>query len=120
MEIKYIETEGKPLVAELSDKNFIISNPQHVLDVFGELMGRDCSRLLIPEANLHPDFFDLKTRFAGEVLQKFSNYRVKVAILGDFAKFKSKSLHDFILESNKSNHVLFTPQYDTAILMLQK
>jgi len=31
------------------------------------------------------DFFDLSTGLAGEILQKFVNYHVKIAIVGDFS-----------------------------------
>jgi hypothetical protein len=37
--------------------------------------------LVIDEKDLAPDFFDLKTGFAGQVLQKFVNYRTKLAII---------------------------------------
>ena len=44
---------------------------------------------------------------AGEILQKFSNYRVRLAIVGDFTKFTSNSLHEFIYESNKGRFIHF-------------
>jgi hypothetical protein len=37
--------------------------------------------LLLDEKNLGAEFFDLRTGFAGEVLQKFVNYRAKLAIV---------------------------------------
>ena len=116
MELKYIES-NKITFAELTDENFVISQAQHILDIFGNLMFTGCDRLIIHEKSLHTDFFDLKTRLAGEILQKFSNYRIKLAIVGDFAKYNSKSLHDFITESNKSNTVFFT---DTIVAAIQE
>ena len=118
MELTYIHPDNGILIAELTDNQFVISQPQDVLDIFGELMATGCERIIIYERNLHADFFDLKTRLAGEVLQKFSNYRVKLAIIGDFAKYNSKSLQDFISESNKSNIVFFTDSTDLAIQRL--
>jgi len=67
---------------------------------------------------INPDFFDLKTGFAGEILQKFSNYKVKLAIIGDFSSFTSKSLRDFILESNKHGHINFVSTIDEARVRL--
>lgn len=119
MEIKYLHPSPQIVVAELTDENFIISQPQDVLDLFGELMSTDCDRMIIHERNLDSAFFDLKTRLAGEVLQKFSNYRVKVAIVGDFSKYNSKSLHEFILESNKSKMVFFTDNINSALQRLE-
>ena len=120
MELKYIESNNKITIAELTDENFVISQAQDILDIFGNLMFTGCDRLIIHERNLHTDFFDLKTRLAGDVLQKFSNYRVKLAIVGDFEKYTSKSLQDFITESNKSNTVFFTDTFDTAFQKLEK
>ena len=120
MELKYIQSTGNITIAELTDENFVISQAQDILDIFGNLMFEDCDRLIIHERNLHADFFDLKTRLAGDILQKFSNYRVKLAVVGDFSKYNSKSLHDFIAESNKLNTVFFIDTFDSAIQKLEK
>lgn len=37
--------------------------------------------LLLDESHLSKDFFDLKTGFAGQVLQKFVNYRTRLAVI---------------------------------------
>lgn len=120
MELTYHKSSNEISIAELTDITFVISQPQHILDIFGDLMATDCDRIIVHERSLHADFFDLKTRLAGEVLQKFSNYRVKLAVVGDFAKYDSKSLQDFILESNKSTTVFFTESIDMAIQKLDK
>lgn len=57
----------------------------------------------------------MSSGLAGEVLQKFINYHVKIAIYGDYSHYTSKPLHDFIYESNKGNHVFFAPSKDEAI-----
>lgn len=62
--------------------------------------------------------FSLKTRLAGNILQKFSNYRVHLAIIGDYSEIKSKSLKDFIYESNKSKRVLFVCDIQSALNLL--
>ena len=41
----------------------------------------DRGGLLLDESQLGPDFFDLRTGLAGELFQKFSNYRAKLAIV---------------------------------------
>jgi hypothetical protein len=77
-----------------------------------------CSMIIIRESNLNADFFRLKTGLAGEILQKFSNYRIKLAIIGDFSKYKSKSLQDFIRESNKGNRIFFVENIEAALIRL--
>ena len=37
--------------------------------------------LVLDEKQISPDFFDLETGLAGQVLQKFVNYRAKLAII---------------------------------------
>jgi hypothetical protein len=37
--------------------------------------------LVLDEKDISPDFFDLKTGFAGQVLQKFVSYRTKLAVI---------------------------------------
>ena len=37
--------------------------------------------LVLDEKDLSADFFDLKTGLAGQVLQKFVNYRTKLAVI---------------------------------------
>ena len=74
--------------------------------------------MILNETNLRPEFFELRTGMAGEILQKFSQYSVKLAIIGGFEKNKSKSLKAFILESNRGNQIFFVPDRDTAIARL--
>jgi hypothetical protein len=116
--IKYSETPGNETVAELTDDSFIITNADDVPDILGELGMNNCNRIIIHERNLNKNFFILSTRVAGDILQKFSNYRVRLAVVGDFSKFSSKSLRDFIHESNRGNLVFFTDNAESAYLKL--
>lgn len=111
--IKFHDFNNKK-IALPSEENFIISSTQDAVDLLGEAGSENCSRIIINELNLHPDFFVLKTGLAGDILQKFSNYRFKLAIVGDFSKYKSKSLQDFIRESNKGNSVFFVENPNIA------
>ena len=103
------------IIAELADENFIINEVQDVLNLMADLGSQRCNRMIIHERNLNRDFFDLKTGLAGEMLQKFSNYNVKLAIVGDFSKYKSKSLRDFIRESNWGNMIFFAEDLQSAL-----
>ena len=114
--IKYHKTNDNKIIAELIDKKFILSQVQDALDLMGNLGPFDCNMIIIHESNLHKDFFNLKTRLAGDILQKFSNYRVKCAIVGDFSKYESKSLQDFIRESNRRGMIFFTDKLETALM----
>ena len=41
----------------------------------------DSGGLILDESQIAPEFFDLRTGFAGEVLQRFTNYRARLAIV---------------------------------------
>ena len=80
----------------------------------------DCSAIVLSKSTFCEDFFKLSTRIAGEVLQKFVNYRLKMAIVGDFSCYESKALRDFIYESNRGKHFFFVATNDEAVEKLQK
>ena len=59
--------------------------------------------IAIPTERLGDDFFELRTRIAGELAQKFAVYGARVAIIGDISEkmTESKSLAAFVGESNR-------------------
>jgi hypothetical protein len=118
--ITYHKTPDDTVIAELTDEKFIISQAQDILDIIGDMVSYDCNRIIIREKNLHHDFFQLKTGLAGDILQKFSNYKVKLAIIGDFSKYESRSLIDFIGECNKGNMISFLDTMDEAMMRFTK
>lgn len=66
--------------------------------------------------NLFADrFFILSSGLAGEILQKFVNYQFRVAIYGDYSKYTSKPLKDFIYESNNGRDIFFTASLEKAV-----
>ena len=96
-------------IAELISDDTIINNTGDGLDILGNLYYQGFDSIIIYEKNITPGFFDLKTGMAGEILQKFSTYRVRLAIVGNFSAYTSKSLTDFMYESNKGRHMNFVP-----------
>ena len=114
MEFK-IHTAGAFPVAELTDQHIVLSDVSDFLDLMGNAGYQGVERILIHKTNLEPAFFDLKTGIAGEILQKFSTYNHKLAILGDFTNVESKSLRDFIRESNRTGRILFVDNREEAL-----
>jgi len=105
-------------IAELISEDTIINNIEDGLDLLGNLYYQDFDKIIIYEKNVTPDFFDLKNGIAGEILHKFSNYRVRLAIVGDFSKYTSKSVNDFVYESNKGRQINFVASQLEAIKVL--
>lgn len=107
-------------IAELIADGIVIKDVQDALDVMANATYSGAEKVIIHANNITPDFFDLKTKLAGEILQKFSNYRVPLAIVGDFSKYTSKSLRDFIYESNNGRSVSFVSSSEEAKEKLSK
>ena len=105
-------------IAEVIDKDLVISTTDEALDLMVNIYYSDCSRIIIFEENLHPDFFNLSTMLAGDILQKISNYRMKLAIVFDESKYTSKSLRDFVNECNRGRQVFFVKDKEEAIRKL--
>ena len=109
---------NKQKIAEIISEGIVINKTQDVLDIIGNAGYQGAGSVILKEDHLRPEFFDLRSGMAGEILQKFSNYRMKLAIIGEFEKFKSKSLKAFISESNRGNQIFFVSDRDTAITRL--
>ncbi|WP_257667951.1 DUF4180 domain-containing protein [Parapedobacter tibetensis] len=105
-------------IAEVVSDDTIINKTEDGLDLLGNLYYQGFDKIVIHEKNITPDFFDLKNGIAGEILQKFSTYRVRLAIVGDYSKYTSKSLNDFIYESNKGRQINFVASTTEAINIL--
>ena len=113
------QTDGLTFLEIRSEEQFI-NNVQDVLDLFGELYGQYYDGIILYEKNITHDFFDLQTRLAGEILQKFSNYRIRLVIVGDWSKYTSRSLEAFITESNKGKTVNFSSSPTEAVKLLSR
>ena len=102
------------MLAEILPGSVSIASPEEMLDIMADAGYHGSDAIIIHYESLHRDFFDLKTKLAGEILQKFSNYRMRLAIVGDFSGFKSKSLKDFIRESNRRGIICFVDSLQDA------
>lgn len=117
MHFTIIENNGTK-IAEATTKAIIIQDAQEALELLMNFVYQGVDRMLLHAENLHPLFFDLQSGLAGEVLQKFSNYQGFLAVVGDFSVYGSKSLQDFIFESNKQGRIVFVPSKEEAIRKL--
>jgi len=103
-------------IAVVSSNEPIITDAQSALDLMMTIKYYDNTiRIAINKQAIAEDFFNLGTGVAGEILQKFSNYQMKIAIFGDFSVYTSKPLKDFIGECNRGNHIFFADDEDSAI-----
>ena len=115
MNIEVIEQKGKT-VALVRGKGKVITDAQSALDLLMTAKYEAGTKnIAIGKQLVNEDFFILSTGLAGEILQKFVNYGGRIAIYGDFSRYTSKPLRDFIYESNKGHDVFFVSTENEAI-----
>ncbi|MDR2283399.1 MAG: DUF4180 domain-containing protein [Sphingobacterium sp.] len=114
MEINYIPAkQGK--IAEITGEATFIQNQEDALNLMMNCLYSDADKLILYQENITPNFFNLKTKLAGDILQKFSTYQAYLAIVGDFTVYESKSLQDFIRESNRMKRIHFVSSREEAL-----
>lgn len=102
-------------IAVISSNELLITDTQSALDLMMTVKYETgCSNIAINKAAVTEDFFILSTCMAGEILQKFINYGGRIAVYGDFSRYTSKPLRDFIYESNKGKDVFFVSSAEEA------
>ena len=84
--------DGKPLSAESG-----------INDLIGHALGEAVDWVVLPVARLPGGFLTLRSGIAGAAIQKFVNYKVRLAIIGriDAELAGSNALQSFVLESNR-------------------
>ena len=114
MNVRIHEVQGKRIAEMLSD-GIVIRTSRDGLGIVGEMLSRGLKGLILYEKNVAPEFLQLQTGIAGEVLQKLATYDMRVGFVGNFEDHKSKSLQAFITESNQGNQVCFTKSLESAL-----
>ncbi|MEU9743329.1 DUF4180 domain-containing protein [Micromonospora chersina] len=87
-----------------------VATTEAALDLIGAAFG-GAEVVAVPAGRLDPSFFSLGTRFAGEVMQKFVNYRLRLVVVGDISAHLAESgaLRALVAESNRHDHIWFLP-----------
>lgn len=117
-----IKTEYNGLIcAEVESDGKVITDAQSAIDLLMSAKYElGTKNLLIAKRLVAEEFFILSSGLAGEILQKLINYGGRIAIYGDYSRYTSKPLKDFIFESNKGRDVFFTATRDEALALLSK
>ena len=102
-------------IAELSSEDVLIQTAEDGAQLLADMYYQGFDLIIMQAKQLTESFFDLKTGLAGEVLQKCSNFRIRLTIIGNFSDISSKSLRDFIYESNKGKSINFVGSIEDAL-----
>jgi hypothetical protein len=86
-----------------------LRNDRDAVELIGDALGKGAGVVVIPAERFEDDFFRLRTGIAGQIVQKFVTYRLRLAIIGDIHTLatQSSTLRDFVVESNRGNHIWF-------------
>lgn len=113
--------EVKNHIAIVREPGVLVTSGSSAMDLLASARYETgCSAIVLFKEQLDEAFFRLSTGLAGEVLQKFVNYRMKLAVVGDFSGYASKPLQDFIRESNEGRQICFQPDEAAALVWLER
>lgn len=118
MNIEYLKDNGIDIAVVSGDETVIV-DVQSALDLAMTVKYETgAERIAIDKDAICGDFFILSTGIAGEILQKFMNYHVKVAVYGDYSHYTSKPLKDFMYESNHGKDFFLVSTREEAVRKL--
>ena len=75
--------------------------------------------ILLDEANLPQEFYDLSSGLLGELLHKTSTYRIPVALVVNDPERYSANFQSFLLEANQGNSIRSFVSREDAIQWLE-
>lgn len=87
-----------------------IRTAQDAMDLIATTFTPDgAETIVVPVERLDPDFFRLSTGVAGEIVQKFVNYRRRLIVLGDVSAHvaRSDAFRDWLREVDRGDELRF-------------
>jgi len=97
------DIENKKYI-ELISTTSPLSAENDALDLIALCFEHEANLLMIHYASLSEEFFNLKTRVAGNILQKFINYNIKTVTVIPNEIMQKGRFREMALETNKGNH----------------
>jgi len=83
-----------------------------ISNVLGACFGSD--GLILTEQDVSPEFFDLRTGLAGELFQKFTNYKLRVALVLPDANAYGKRFSELAYEHKTHPLIRFVSSVQEA------
>lgn len=85
----------------------VVRDDRDAADLVATALSERAELVLLPVSRLADEFFTLSTGIAGAVMQKFVNYRLRLAVIGDISEHlaRSSALRDLVAESNRGRQL---------------
>lgn len=117
----HVETWNGLVVAVCGVEGDKLAGPADINDFLSLAFEANADWLALPTVRLGAEFLRLRTRLAGETTQKFVNYRVGLAVIGDISAeiAASGALADYVSESNRGRSVWFLPDLEALKMKLE-
>ncbi|MGW0765687.1 DUF4180 domain-containing protein [Streptomyces sp. NPDC002676] len=109
MTTQTIDTRHGVRVLACAPEGPALDGESAALDLIGDAFGQEAHLVAVPVERIAEDFFRLRSGVAGAVVQKFANYRLRLAVLGDISGHvaQSDALRDFVYECNQGDQLWF-------------
>ncbi|MEV0775563.1 DUF4180 domain-containing protein [Streptomyces sp. NPDC050428] len=97
-----------------------IATVQDALDHLVGMAFQGAELIAVPAGRFDDSFYDLSSGLAGEILQKFATYRLRLAVVGDISHhlLASAALPDLVREANRGRDIWFVADLDELTLRL--
>ncbi|MFD3519194.1 DUF4180 domain-containing protein [Streptomyces sp. NPDC058653] len=109
-----VEHHGIPVLVCDAD-GAAIATEQDALDhLVGAAFTSAAELIAVPAERFDARFYDLSSGLAGAILQKFSTYRLRLAVVGDISHHlrASSALPDLVREANRGRDIWFVADLD--------
>ncbi|MFJ6795303.1 DUF4180 domain-containing protein [Streptomyces sp. NPDC091268] len=92
-----------------ADEGAAVRAERDALDLIGDAGYQGAEWVVVPAARLDDAFFHLGSGVAGDIVQKFVQYRLGLVVLGDISRHteRSSALRDFVRECNRGRQTWF-------------
>ncbi len=97
MEVAVLERQGVRIIEWLEP----IARVDDALNLVSTCIEHGSTRLLLDSTRLPAAFFDLRSRFAGEFLQKLENYRMRLAAVFPTDEDHGERFSEFLTETKR-------------------
>jgi hypothetical protein len=86
-----------------------LCSDRDAVELIGEAMQLGARIVVIPVERFEDDFFRLRTRIAGEIVQKFVQYGRRLVIVGDVSRYctEGSAFAAFLCEVNRGPDIWF-------------
>ena len=83
-------------------------------DLIGDALTVGAPGVVIPVERLDPAFFDLRSGVAGEIVQAFVTYQLRLVVVGELppAASSSRAFASFVRETNRGDQAWFVATMD--------